>query len=377
MAKKRGHNEGSIYKDGNRWIGAISIKRPGEKRRRKKVSGRTRKEVAQKLDNLRRSLDNQPAGVDQTLDQWLRAWLEGKRDALAPRTYHSYDDMLRLHILPDLGATTLRALSRSQIQTSLRGMFSRDLSERTVKYARDILRAALNDAVLDGALDANPASNIPITRRGSKAEKPVLTIEHLHDLLRDVQGTRYELIYITLVTLGLRRGELLGLHWDDVSLTQENVTVRGNVQRIDHQLVRDVPKDGETRTIPLTTMLAERFRAHRETEEGKWYWPVPMVFPSEAGTYIEPRNLSRHFSTTAQRLGLPTTRLHDLRHACATLHIAAGTNLKIVSQILGHAQISTTADMYAHVLDQVSRDATQGIEGILFPAKGESNRSEG
>jgi integrase len=173
--------------------------------------------------------------------------------------------------------------------------------------------------------------------------------------------------------LGLREGEVLGLRWCDISFEQHTLCVAQTVQRVGGSLVLQPPKtDRSARVLPLPIFVeralvrhAERQAAERRDASDTWQ-DHGLIFPSVVGRPIDPRNLLRQFKELLVSAGLPDMRFHDLRHSCATALIAQGVHPRVVQEILGHSQISTTMNVYGHVLDTTRRVAAQAMDGLFL-----------
>ena len=381
--KRRGKGEGTIYQrpDGS-WCAIINHGVINGKRRRTSVYGKTRKEVVAKLRKLQ--LDEHQGlvadGPKQTVAQYLDSWLTQVVTVRnKPRTLRSYQDMVRLHLSPHLGRHSLDKLTTSHVQVMLNKLPDAKLSPRSVQYAKGVLCRALNVAVKWGLLPRNVASHAEAPSGGSRAIAP-LTEAQAHKLLAAVKGHRLEALYRIALSLGLRRGEVVGLRWEDIDLDAATLRVSGALQRINGKLVRSTPKTAASAaTLPLPEVLVRLLCQHQERQaleqaNTKDWQEHGYVFPSERGTPLEPRNLNRHFKSALKRADLPKTiRVHDLRHSCATLLIAQGVHPRVVMEILRHSQISVTMNTYAHVIPEQQRDATAKIAG-LFDAPPEAEK---
>ena len=187
-----------------------------------------------------------------------------------------------------------------------------------------------------------------------------LTVHQSHTLLAVVRDDRLYALYVLALTLGLRKGELLGLRWVDVDLNRAELEVRQALQRIGTDLLFQPPKTRHSRrTVPLPAFCLDALREYRSRQAaerlaaGEDWRDYGLVFPTKIGTPMEPRNLNRHFYGVRARAGVPTVRFHDLRHTCVTLLLDLGVPPHVVKAIVGHSDIEVTMTIYAHaVLDE-------------------------
>ncbi len=173
------------------------------------------------------------------------------------------------------------------------------------------------------------------------------------------------------VTAGLRRGELQGLRWEDVELESATLQVRRTLSEPKGGYVFEAPKSGKGRNIRLTQRAVTALREHRRRqpeermEHGALWQDHGLVFASGIGTPLLGGNLNRSFKATLRRAGLPEIRFHDLRHSCATLLLRQGVNPKFVQELLGHADISLTLNVYSHVLPDMGDAASGAMDAAL------------
>jgi integrase len=381
MAKHRANGEGTIYqrKDG-RWCASISIGYFNGKLKRKNLYARTRKEV---VDKMKVALRDQQQGINiaparLTVKQFLELWLEQVvKVRNRPRTYETYQHTVNRYITPRLGHYQLTRLNPGHVQIMLNDMRKEGLT-RTIPYTRSILVIALNVAVRWDYVSRNVAVAVdaPVVER--RTIQP-LTKAQAQALLDAVKGNRLEALYQVTLMLGLRRGEVLGLRWEDIDLEAATMRITGAVLRQQKRLERTATKTkGSVRLLPLPKVLVDALKAHRarqdvERQEEGWQ-EHGLVFPSQTGGLYEPRNLNHHFDRALKRAGLPkTTRFHDLRHSAATLMLLQNVPLRVISQILGHTQMRTTADTYAHVLPELERQAADQIDALFGTLDGQVN----
>lgn len=186
-------------------------------------------------------------------------------------------------------------------------------------------------------------------------------------------GTRWEALYVLALTTGMRLGELLALHWQDVSLEACTLQVRSSVY-VEHGIAHfSEPKTAHSRRwIALSTVAIDALKAHREilvSEQkalGPHWTDLGLVFPKEDGQPLDGRTLlNGRYQTLLRKAGLPRMRFHDLRHTAATLLLSRGVHLKVVSEMLGHASIAITLDIYSHVVPHMQQQAASVMDDVL------------
>lgn len=371
MVRKRGNNEGSIRKraDG-RYEARITLPDGN----RKSYFGRTRREVQEKMTaGLRDVHRGIPIPVGrQTLGRFLERWLtESVRPRVRPKTYRSYEQLIRVHIVPALGRLPLEQVTPQRIETFLNEKRSADLSSRTIQYLHAVLRAALNRAVKWNLIGRNPATLVdsPTVER---SEVEALTAPQAQAILDAMRGTRLEGLVTVTLALGLRQGEALGLRWRDVDLGAATVAIRHQVQKADGEW-EFVPLKTERskRTLALPVFVVAALTQHhvRQAEErlaaGPAWQDHDLVFPSIVGTPWDGTNVTHEFQKRLAAAGLPRMRFHDLRHGTATLLKSRGTDLREIMAILGHSQIALTANLYTHIAPEVRREAAAKMDAIF------------
>lgn len=196
----------------------------------------------------------------------------------------------------------------------------------------------------------------------------------LDESLAFLEAARSDPLYpafVLAVALGLRRGEILGLHWRDVDLGRRTLTVRSTLDRGGKELYLDTTKNRRARVIPVPLMCVAPLRwqrlrqaGQRSVLGGEWH-DSGLVFTTRSGRPIEPRNLYRSFQRISASASLPPVRLHDTRHGCASLLFAAGVAPRTVMEILGHSQIAVTMNVYTHVSDDTRREAMSHMDRLL------------
>jgi integrase len=376
---KRGSNEGSIYRraDG-RWTASIDLGYSGGRRRRKAFYGATRRDVADKLTAaLRARQQGLPIlGERQTTGAFLESWL---RDTAAhkvrPKTLMRYEGIVRLYLVPALGRIPLAKLSPSHVQKMLNDALAAGASPQSVCHHRAVLRTALNIALRWGMVSRN-AAGLAEPPRIPEREIRGLSTGDAKALLAAVEADRLAALFTVALAVGLRQGEALGLRWSDIDLERGTLTVQRALQRVGQEWLLLEPKTTRSRrTVMLPRpvvaslrehrgrQLQERLRAGAAWEGEKW---GELVFCDEIGGPLSGFRVSRRFRKLLALAGLPPMRYHELRHGAASLMAAQGVPARVAMEVLGHAQISTTLNIYTHVAPEVQRDAADRMGAALW-----------
>jgi integrase len=399
QAKRRSPGEGSVwpYRERNgteRW--AIGHPSFGTRRRGPNGEKWYTKRAAQ--DALRAKLVDAARGelVDpsrQPCGDYLEEWLDGLR--LAPSTVASYRKNVRLHLRPRLGAVPLAVLTTERVNALHRELErsgradhreGEGLSPRTVRYVHTILSAALAAAVRSRRLARNPAAAAtpPSARQAAAPEMRPWTAGQLAALLGWARehADNFALWHVLAMT-GARRGEALASRWHDYDLAAAAVSVRrsSTMVRVAGQsagVVEGATKSGKPRVIDLDGATVAVLRA-RKRERGALALQLArdgaLVFGDIEGRHRNPEHVSRQFARDVARcraaLGadvVPVIRLHDLRHTHATLLLAKGVPVKVVSERLGHASPTITLGVYAHVMPDNQREAADLFARLIGEA---------
>lgn len=381
--KKRGQNDDSIYKDGDRWRGAISLGYgPDGKRIRKKVSGRTRAEVVEKLRKTRELLaKGLPVPDDKiTVGAFLDRWLATLPGHIADSTLDDYEDTVRLHLKPGLGRHKLTALTVAHVDALWQAK-RKTYSANSVRIMRAVLRKALGQAEREGLVARNVAA-LSLPPRVRTEEGRTLTVDQARLLLDQVAEHRMGVLILLSLVFGLRRGEALGLMWSGFDPDAGILRVTHAVKRIKNRdpgaaqktklVIAELKTRKSRRTLCLTPELVEAIKRHRvrhnheRLQAGAEWVEHGLMFPTVFGTPSDPDNFSHLFSKMTKRAGLGHWHPHELRHSGASLMLAQGTPLHVVSEVLGHASIAITKDVYGHLLEGDKRAATAAISGVLL-----------
>lgn len=384
---RRAKGEGGITYDEARklYVGSASYVDEQGKRHRPKVSARTKDALVEKLDALKASLRQGMPTTDKdrlTVVAFLQGWLEDVvRPSKAARTYASYEEIIRNYVAPGLRNTLLKDMTPKyapRLQAHLNALYRRGLSPRTVRYARDVLRAALNQAMRWGLVSVNVATLVELPRQ-VKAQVHAFTQEEAMRFLGAVRGDRLEALYTVALTLGLRCGEAVGLRWEDVDLDRGILSVTGQIVRVPRGggLIRTSAKtSGSHRTIMLPRSCIVALRRRRDSQlwerklSGEEWRDTGYVFTTKHGGPFEPRNINKYLAHILKEAGLPHMGPHGLRHSAGSILHAQGETIKTISTLLGHSSTQITSDFYLHIPDQSKRTLADKID-LLYAGNDE------
>lgn len=313
----------------------------------------------------------QPAKL--TVSEYLRdEWLPSLE--VRPSTLASYQHFTRAWVIPAVGHLRLDALTSSHVrdfERSLKGAprlsGKGTIGDRTVQYIAVVFRHALKDAVRMGFLARSPADLLP---RPSARQRQMRfwTPEQAQRFMTVALDDDLRAGWSLLLARGLRRGELLGLHWPEVDLEVGRMSITRTRVVVNYRVVESVPKTARgRRTIPLDETLVALLREHkyRQAEAGH-FDPTGLVFLDEHGEAPHPQAIGLTFRRLAKRAQVPAIRLHDARHTCATIALRAGIPTRVVSEWLGHASTSITEDTYQHVIPSMMEEVGALVTELVF-----------
>jgi len=345
------------------------------------ISGKTQKEVAQKLKAALAALDSGTyiAPCKMTVGEWMDIWSKQYLGGVKESTVAAYNATIRTHIKPGIGAIRLDALDTHLVQSFYNGLREptkdRDaVSPKTVKNVHGILHKALQQAVANGYIRFNPTNSCILPRVEKKELQPLDEAE-TKLFLDAVKGNRFELLFTFTLFSGLREGEALGLTWDRVDF------MRGTIL-ISKQLQKEKKAGGEFRLVSLKNDKPRRITPapwvmqllrdrklqqyeHREKAGAAWSNPMNLVFTNELGGNLIPQTVVRHFKEIVTSIGRPDARFHDLRHSYAVASLRSGDDIKTVQGNLGHATAAFTLDVYGHVTNQMQEASAVRMEAYI------------
>ena len=378
MAKKRANGEGNIRKrkDG-RWEGRFTAGHDPATGKQiiKNVLGKTQAEVKEKLKKAlveARQVDFAKSGK-YTVGAWMDEWFENvAKIKVRPSSHQTYKGYIDNHIKPNIGNIPLEKLTTMDLQKFYRKLLtkgrverieskeqSKGLSAKTVRNINQVISSAMDLAVVQKIIPTNPTNACELPKVEHQ-EMQTIPAEQLQAFLEEARASGvYEMYYIELAT-GLRRGELLGLKWQDIDWKNGIIKVRRQVARVDGQIVEAPLKTKNSyRAVTISQQAIEVLKEQKRKTNDAY------VFPSPNGGPISPDSVNNMLKRVLERAGIPKVRFHDLRHTFATIALQNGVDIKTVSGMLGHFSAGFTLDTYAHVTTSAQKEAAQTMGNVL------------
>jgi len=313
-----------------------------------------------------------------TIHEWVDTWLEVYIvPNVSPTTLSRYEGMIKRYIKPLLGHIQVQQLTTLAVQAWVNGLKTspvsgKEMSATTVKHAYHVLKGAMDKAVLAGIIAKTPCAGIMLPK-GQKKPAVVYDEEQIKQLIAASKGTEMELIIDIELCLGLRRGELLGLQWEDIDWEKNQIHIVRNRVVVDGKsIVKDPKTETSRRIVDVPVQLIQKLRQHKNKclanrlRLGQAYTTTDYIIVHPDGKPIYPEYVTQLFKKLLVKAGLPECRFHDLRHLCASIMLMQGVNVKVAQEHLGHKDISTTMNIYSHVLPSVAKEAAQKIGALVY-----------
>jgi len=345
------------------------------------ITGKTQKEVAQKLKQLTHELDQgtYQAPSKLTVGEWLDIWKTQYTGDVKASTAYVYKKNVDMYIIPFLGSVKLQALTAPMIQALYNRLHHPEqdgikaLSAKSVRNVHGVLHKALQQAVLVGYLRSNPADACKPPKSVRKEIVP-LDETQVSAFLTAIQGHPHEYLYkITLFT-GMREGEVLGLTWDCLDFDRGTLLIKQQLRREQKKGGKyyfSPPKNNKSRVLSLAPSVIQLFRLQKleqnamRLEAGPLWEEKNLIFSNQIGSFLSYRTVYDCFKRVMAKIGAPTTRFHDLRHTYAVIAIQSGDDIKTVQENLGHATAAFTLDVYGHVTAQMRQASADRMEQFI------------
>jgi len=377
---------GSIReRDKKKHLWQITIELPkdpvtGKRVRRYKTVQGTKKEAEHAMHEYIRELEKGYYVTNNkiTVSEWIETWIEVYiTPNVSPTTLSRYQGMIRRYIIPLLGSVQVQQLNTLAVQAWVNGLkvspsSGKEMSAATIKHTYHILKGAMDKAVLVGIIPRSPCAGIMLPK-GQKKKAVVYNQTEIRQLIDAAKDTEMELVIDLELCLGLRRGELLGLQWCDVDWKKNQIhVIRTRVVVNGKSVVKDPKTATSVRTIDAPEQLMRKLKQHRlrcmenQMAYGRNYTRSEFVIVHPDGRPIYPEYLSQMLTKLQKKANLPQCRFHDLRHLCASIMLLQGINVKVAQERLGHKDITTTLNIYSHVLPSSAKEAAEKIGELVY-----------
>ena len=373
----------TLRKDG-RYMGRFMYR--GEKFT---VYGENPRKVKKELDNLRyeveHSMYEKPSNI--TVDAWFWEWISTyKSRTIKPTTLERYQSYYKNHLQTPLGNKRLVDIRANDIQKILNAMADQNFAKGTIKLARVALNGMFEQARKNKLIKENPLSDVTIPNGAGKRQRTSLTRQEQDLVLEYVQiyAPKYYTLYALALCTGMRRGELLGLRWQDVDFSKQMIHVTGTLSILSakgSKPYRGTPKTKTSyRDIPMTREAYEILKCERKEQlrvkmkQGEQWKPLEgledLVFLSRTGKPQARSNIehaSQRIMKQIEKDGKEITpfSFHSLRHTFATRAIENGMNPQTLKAILGHSSLSMTMDLYSHVMEDTKAQEMEKMRNML------------
>lgn len=351
------------------------------------ISGKTQKEVAQKLKQMSLDVDNgtYQAPSNLTVKDWFEIWQKDYMGDVKASTKLLYSRNVDLYIVPNLGAVKLDSLTTSMIQklynqlTSENQESGKPLSPKTIKNIHGILHKALQQAVENGVIRVNPSDACKLPRVEKKDIQP-LDDNQVSEFLKAVHGHPYEYLYKIALFTGIREGEVLGLTWECVDFQSNTLYINKQLQKSkkvggEYQLIPT--KNGKARLITVAPSVMAALKRQKVKQAQAqlcagpaWENKEGFVFTNALGGHLAHFTVYKEFKKIVCSIGLDNARFHDLRHSYAVAAIESGDDIKTVQGNLGHATAAFTLNIYAHTTQKMRQQSADRMERFIQAVSG-------
>ena len=380
--KKRSNGDGGVWElEAGRWRWEVVlgyVTKPDGTRSRKTKSGTAKNETeAKKALTLARA--DKERGVLATPDritvaEWLEKWLVTRGARIRRNTFLSYEHIIKKHLAPNIGTKRLQALKPVDLHVMYETLATQGLTAKTLRNIHGVLYGALSDAMKLELIYRNVAG---ITRPEAPAQDNNIkasqswTASEAAQFLNVARGDSLYALFYLLLSLGLRRGEVCGLRWENIDLERRSIRIDEALVCEAGKLAISAPKTKRSRRVlRLPSDSLEVLRLHKAAQEQKHLengvQPArDWLFTTRHGTAVHPDNVNRSLERLCTVAGVRQVRVHDLRHTYASLARRAGVSLEIVSEKLGHHASSFTGDVYRHTFEDEHEEAALELSQLF------------
>ncbi|PHE73276.1 site-specific integrase [Bacillus wiedmannii] len=344
----------------------------GKRKQKKKRGFITKKEAENALTKVLSEVNTgtyiEPSKL--SYGEYLQDWFNTKKHSVGIQTAKVLKGYLNSRIIPSLGNFKLAKLTSLHMQNYVNSLRDDGLKRGTIEKIIKIIRNSLEHAIDLELISKNVATKTKLPK-SDKEELTVWNEQEVQLFLKVAQDSRYSIVFHMALVTGMRQGELLGVRWKDVDLEKGHLTISQTLSHDGKTFLLGGKTKSSLRKILLPASTITKLKKHRavmlqeKLSQGEEYQDNDLVMCTPYGTPINPANVRRSLNALIKKAAVPKIRFHDLRHTHATLLLAKGVNVKVISERLGHSNIKITLDTYSHVLPTMQEDAVNKIEEIL------------
>ena len=339
----------------------------------KNVLAKTKMECEAKLEKLKGEVGivkRDKAKPSMLFGEWIDFWYQNyKKLSLRPSTQATYENVIYKHIIPEIGKIPLDKLNANDLEQfyartkkggrlQYKDTLGEGVSDRMVRQCHAHCRSALEKALEEGLVHTNVAVGCKIPPKKAK-EMKVLTEDEMQRFLIQAKYDGYFEICLLALTTGMRRGEIMGLQWQDLDFESGKLEIKRQAYYLNGKMQTSEPKTKSSiRTIKLPDAVVNVLKKLKEKTDSRWMFPSPVVDDVPR----IPNSMQKKISQVLERADCKHVRFHDLRHTFATTALANGMDIKTLSSIIGHVSSSTTLDIYLHSTDKMQKEAAKSID---------------
>lgn len=376
---------GSVHKDkdSGKWYYMLTLYDENGKRRQKKKRGfKTKKEANIALVEAENEV-NKGTYIEPSKElfiKYINDWFDIKKKSI-PRSAKTTRTYIDTYIIPFFDNTvTLGNLQLRHVNNFITKLNDHPRGEKvgyspsTIKRAMDIIKSALEYAVIDGLIPKNVAKGATMPKKkDTKEALKVWNMEEMERFLKAAEGDRLYILYLLALKTGCRQGELLGLRWKDINFNTAEITISQVLSHDAKEFYEGAKTEAGNRRISIDNKTIMKLKEHQKLiglekeKHGEGYIDNDLVVCTTIGTPYNPSNiLNRSFKPLIEASGVPRIPFHGLRHSHATMLLQLGENIKIISDRLGHSDIKVTLSIYSHLLPSMQKQVVSKLDGLNF-----------
>jgi integrase len=341
----------------------------GKRRQIKRTGFKTQKEAKEKYLAIQNELQQEefvdPSSV--TFEMFLDKWKKRKRNQVEESTYIRYERLCRLHILPAIGYMKLQKINTLTVQNLIDDLASEhNFAKKSCRLVTTIIKDVFRRAIIEGLVKANPVQEIDLPKE-SESEMVIWDqpdIELFLSLRNERTRGKYYIAILTALFTGMRKGEILGLTWDNIDFNKNIIHIK-QILESDGSKISKKTKSKSFRQVLIPDLLKQELIRHKKFQkDDSPSNPNNLVFCTRRGLRVIPNTLNDVLNSYCAKYNLPRMRFHDLRHTHATMLIKENVNIKVIQERLGHSKASITLDIYSHILPGMQQSVTEKLNKL-------------